>query len=372
MAPARPLPRLRRRHVLGLLTAAAALASAPPAFASDMPAELTQAAALTPAAAFGLFNNVTLAGHRLVAVGERGRIMLSDDSGNSWRQVPVPVSSTLVSVRFATPTLGWAVGQMGVILKTQDGGERWKLVLNGFQAANLLLAEAQADAAKAGPANAVASDSAGQTELQAAQLLVTFGAANPMLCLVVLSPTHVLAFGAFGLALETFDAGESWRGIAAHVQNPQGLHIYGALQAGNEVVAVGEAGLLLHGAPDTALTAVTSPYQGSLFGLVSPAADNIIAFGLQGTLLQSSDQSATWRSLPAVSGNGILSGAVLTDGRIVLGDASGNLLVSHNAGASFHAIAGTFPVTALAQAPDGVLILGSPAGLRRMTLGMGS
>jgi len=364
--------RLRRRHVLGLLTAGAALGSVKRAFALDMPAELTQAAVITPAAAFGLFNNVTLAGRRLVAVGERGRIMLSDDSGTSWRQVPVPISSTLVSVRFATPALGWAVGQMGVILKTQDGGESWRLVLNGFQSASLLLAEAQQDAAKVVPAKAAAADGTGQTELQAAQLLVALGASNPMLCLVVLSPAHVLAFGAFGLALETLDGGESWRGIAARVQNPQGLHVYGALQAGNAVVAVGEAGLLLHGSANGVLAAVASPYQGSLFGVVSHAAGNVIAFGLQGKLLQSFDQGATWRSLPAVSGNSVLCGAALTDRRIVLGDASGNLLVSHDAGASFRAAAGTLPVTALAQAPDGALILGSPAGLRRMTLAMGS
>jgi photosystem II stability/assembly factor-like uncharacterized protein len=359
------LPRLRRRHVLGLLTAGAAMHSAGRAWALDMPAELAQPAVMAPAAAFGLFNNIAAAGTRLVAVGERGRILLSADAGHSWRQAPVPVSSNLVTVRFATPSLGWAVGQMGVILKTQDAGESWGLVLNGFQAANLMLAEAKA----AAPAKAAPDDGTGQTLLAAAQLLVSFGACNPFLSLVVLSPSHILAFGAFGLALESFDAGETWRGIGARVQNPQGLHIYGALQTGNTLVAAGEGGLLLHGPAEGALTAVTSPYQGSLFGLVSPAADNVLAFGLQGTLLQSADAGATWRSLPPVSANAALCGQVLQGGSIALGDASGNLLVSRNTGASFTAIPGTLPVTAMAQAPDGALILGSPAGLRRVALG---
>jgi photosystem II stability/assembly factor-like uncharacterized protein len=376
MLPGQPFSGLRRRHLLGLLTAAAAL-SLPKAFAAQMPAgspaeipiELQQAAAMSPAAAFGLFNNVVLAGPRLVAVGERGRIMLSDDAGNSWRQVPVPISSTLVSARFATPALGWAVGQMGVILKTADGGESWKLVLNGFQAANLMLAEAQSGGAK--PVKAVsqpAADGAGQAALQNAQLLVTFGAATPMLSLLVLGPDHVIAFGAFGLALESLDAGETWSGIAARMQNTQGLHVYGALQTASTLVVVGEAGLLLHGPLAGSLAAAASPYPGSLFGLVSPAPDNILAFGLQGTLLQSADLGATWRSLPVVSSNAVLCGALLADGRIVLGDASGNLLVSKNGGGSFHVNPGTFPVTALAQAPDGALILGSPVGLRRLML----
>jgi len=349
---------LQRRDVLGFLAAGAALGSGR-AFAADLPVELTQPAVITPAASFGLFNNITLAGQRLVAVGERGRIMLSDDSGHSWRQVPVPISSTLVSVRFATATLGWAVGQMGVLLKTEDGGESWRLVLNGLQAATLMLVEARD-----------ADDSERQAQLQAAQLLVSFRASIPLLSVVPVSAEHILAFGAYGLALESLDAGETWRGIAARVQNPQGLHIYGALQTAGALVAVGEAGLLLHGAPDGKLDAATSPYPGSLFGVVNKLAGDILAFGLQGTLLRSSDQGASWHSLQPVSSNGVLSGAVLADGRIALGDASGNLIVSHDNAGRFSTVAGTFPITALAQAPDGALILGSPAGLRRVALGM--
>jgi photosystem II stability/assembly factor-like uncharacterized protein len=343
---------MRRRHLLGMLAAGGALGWARRASAAEMPAELAEPATLSPAAAYRLFNNVTTAGARLVAVGERGRIMLSDDSGKTWRQAPAPISATLVTVRFATPALGWAAGQMGVILKTQDAGETWQLVLNGFQAANLMLEEARQDSS--------------QAELQAAQLLVSLGASNPMLSLVPLSPQHILAFGAFGLALESLDGGTTWRGIAARVQNPQGLHIYGAVLAGNALIAVGEAGFLVHGAPQGTLQAVTSPYQGSLFGVLSQTATNVLAFGLQGTLLQSSNQGVSWQSKNPVSGNAVLCGNTLRDGRIALGDASGNLLLSGDEGASFRAISGTLPVTALAQAPDGALILGSPAGLRRV------
>jgi photosystem II stability/assembly factor-like uncharacterized protein len=366
MTAARLLPRLRRRHVLALLTAGAALGPARRAGAVALPAELTQPAVITPAAAFGLFNNVATAGSRLVAVGERGRILLSDDAGHSWRQAPAPVSTNLVAARFATPALGWVAGQMGVILKTQDAGESWRLVLDGFRAANAMLGEAQAAIA------AAPDDGAAQAALQNAQSLVSFGASVPMLAVAPLSDTHILAFGAYGLALESLDGGETWRGNAARVPDPQGLHIYGALEAEGVLVAVGEQGLLLHGAADGVLVAAASPYQGSLFGVVGLAADNVIAFGLQGTVLQSADRGATWRSLQAVSANAILCGQALQGGRVALGDASGNLLVSGNAGASFSAIPGTLPVTAMGQAADGALILGSPAGLRRVALGESS
>jgi len=356
---------LRRRHTLALLTAGAVLGLGRRAPAVALPAELVQPAVITPAAAFGLFNHVGVAGDRLVAVGERGRILLSDDSGRTWRQVAVPVSVTLVTARFATPQLGWAAGEMGVILKTQDGGESWKLVLNGFDAANLMLAEAKADAASAPPMPAP-DDGLGTPEMQNAQTLVSFGASVPFLSLLPLSASRIQAFGAYGLALESLDAGETWRGIAARVPDPQGLHIYGAALMGQNLIAVGEAGLLLHGAVDSPLATATSPDQGSLFGVVIPTPSTALAFGLQGTLLRTFDFGASWQAQSPVSANGVLCGTVLRDRLVVLGDESGNLLLSTDAGGSFRTLPGTLPITALAQAPDGALITGSPAGLRRM------
>jgi len=43
----------------------------------------------------------TLAGQRIVAVGERGTVLLSDDAGKTFRQAKqVPISATLTSVYF--------------------------------------------------------------------------------------------------------------------------------------------------------------------------------------------------------------------------------------------------------------------------------
>ena len=49
---------------------------------------------------------VASAGNRLVAVGEEGVIIYSDDNGQSWTQAQVPVSVNLTCVRFATPMQG--------------------------------------------------------------------------------------------------------------------------------------------------------------------------------------------------------------------------------------------------------------------------
>lgn len=68
------------------------------------------------------------AGSRIVAVGEHGIILLSDDGGRSYRQAKqVPAAATLSAVYFSDALHGWAVGQWGVILSTIDGGENWVL-----------------------------------------------------------------------------------------------------------------------------------------------------------------------------------------------------------------------------------------------------
>src|ERR1700736_1725395 len=51
-------------------------------------------------AAYAALMDVTRAGDRMVAVGEHGIVILSDDSGRSWRQAKVPVSVTLTAVKF--------------------------------------------------------------------------------------------------------------------------------------------------------------------------------------------------------------------------------------------------------------------------------
>ena len=82
----------------------------------------------------GLLLDVVRVGTRIVAVGERGYIVYSDDEGKTWAQSTVPVSQTLTAVTFGSDTTGWAVGHEGIILRTDDGGENWALQLTGYDA----------------------------------------------------------------------------------------------------------------------------------------------------------------------------------------------------------------------------------------------
>ncbi|SHJ85516.1 Uncharacterized protein SAMN02745165_03356 [Malonomonas rubra DSM 5091] len=59
------------------------------------------------------------------AVGDRGLILRSDDGGNSWQQQETLVSSSLIRVQF-TGTKGWITGADGSLLTSSDKGDSWQ------------------------------------------------------------------------------------------------------------------------------------------------------------------------------------------------------------------------------------------------------
>jgi hypothetical protein len=60
-------------------------------------------------------------------VGKHGLIQKADASGN-WTTQASGVEADLLDIAFATPSVGWAVGQAGTVLRTTDGGTTWNKV----------------------------------------------------------------------------------------------------------------------------------------------------------------------------------------------------------------------------------------------------
>lgn len=69
--------------------------------------------------------DVKSAGDRLIAVGGRGVILISDDRGGTWTQVSSPTDVTLTTVCFVDPQNGWIGGHEATLLRTRDGGDTW-------------------------------------------------------------------------------------------------------------------------------------------------------------------------------------------------------------------------------------------------------
>lgn len=79
-------------------------------------------------------------------VGRPGSVVLrSGDSGESWSLCRTPNPTPLNAVDFVDQTHGWAVGDLGVILATEDGGRSWIVQQQGDGRAGILWVAADAD-----------------------------------------------------------------------------------------------------------------------------------------------------------------------------------------------------------------------------------
>lgn len=314
-----------------------------PLFANDTPDVLSQSAVLSPQAEHAVLLGVTRAEDRLVAVGERGVILLSDDNGNSWRQIQAPVSSTLTAVQFVDGQQGWAVGHAGVVLHSADGGESWKLQLDGNRAAQIEIKTARADQTN-------------PQRLQAAELLVADGADKPFLALHFSDPQHGMVAGAYGLALRTEDGGQNWQSMMGAIPNGWGAHIYAISRRGPELYLAGEQGFAARSLDGgLSFERLEPSYEGSFFAQGLLPGGELVLAGLRGTVLLSRDRGDSFEQLHNPIPVSINS-ALASEGGLLLANQAGGLLrVTADGKVVPQSTAGS-PVADLVNAPNGQLV----------------
>jgi photosystem II stability/assembly factor-like uncharacterized protein len=342
-----------KRCASGWMAASALLLGVP---AQAAPDPLERPARATPRAANSVLLGLTRAGTRLVAVGERGVILLSDDDGKSWRQAKVPVSVALTNVHFATAMKGWASGHSGIVLHSSDGGETWSRQLDGMRAAQLVLDEARAGGAQ-------------PPRLSYAQRLVAEGADKPLLDVHFRDPDNGLAVGAYGLILATRNGGTTWESLQERIDNPKGKHLYGIHDSGGELYIAGEQGALYRrAAGGDSFAEVKTPYPGTFFGAISAASGELLVYGLRGNAFWTTDGGLHWQKSQTATPATLTAGRRLEDGSLILLDESGQLLRSVDGGRRFAQVpvSQPFPFTAVAQAADGSLVLAGQRGIRRI------
>ena len=310
---------------------------------------------------------IARAGDRLVAVGERGIVLLSDDHGASWRQAQVPVSVSLTAVQFVDAQRGWAVGHSGAVLFSDDGGTSWALQFDGIQAARIAQEAARAETGKPGEPDG----EAGRKRLGEAERLVADGPDKPFLDLHFSDARNGLIVGAYGLAFRTQDGGRHWQSWIGRLPNPRGKHLYRIGAAGRRVFIIGEQGLLVRSDDGgETFTAIETPYAGTYFGLHTYSDGGLLAFGLRGNAYSSTDAARQWAKVELGTPNPLVDRVLLADGSLLLVDQQGQTFVSPSA-----AQAGSFkrstlsfgvPVSSLVQAADGSFVAASPHGVRRV------
>ncbi len=281
-----------------------------------------------PLASQSLLLDIARAGPRLVAVGDRGHVLLSDDEGRTWRQVIAPTRAMLTGVSFGDDKHGWAVGHDGVILATADGGQTWSQPVAG-------------------------------QDLDTVFLDVFFS-----------DPLHGLAVGAYGKCLLTLDGGKSWQPAATI---PDEVHINQIAPAsGDTVYLAGETGTLLFSADArTPWQKLVVPYEGSLFGVLPLGGKALLTYGLRGHVFVSENAGATWTSREIPVPVLIMAGVRFKSGVIVLAGLGGNFSLSRDGGRTFEGwkpAAFTGGVAGLLETADGALLAVGESGVVRLQI----
>lgn len=252
-------------------------------------------------AAHGLMLDVAQAGSRLVAVGDRGHILYSDDQGATWNQAKVPTRQLLTAVFFVDASHGWAVGHDAQILVTSDAGATWTKQFEDLKRE------------------------------------------SPLLDVWFQNLNNGFAVGAYGALLETTDGGKHWEDVSDRIDNEDQYHF-------NSIAAVKDAGLFIVGEQGAMFRSadwgqtwerLEGPYEGSLFGVIGTAQPStLLAYGLRGNLYRSGDFGSSWEKveLKGVRGDlefGLSGATLLKDGSLVLVGNGGTVLRSADDGRSF-------------------------------------
>ncbi len=302
---------------------------------------------------------VVRAGARLVAAGMRGVIVHSDDGGARWSQAATPVQSDLSALTFVDERQGWAVGHDGVILATADGGKTWQRQLDGRMAGAQFAAHYRA--------RQQAGQPGADKLLREIERNYERGPVLPFLDVVFDDARRGFVVGTFGMIAATEDGGKTWTPWLERADNPELLSFYAARRIGTEVYLAGERGMVyrLDRGKGTFVRMATG-YAGSLFGIVGNERV-LLAFGLRGTVVISTDGGASWsiKSLPVPAG--VTGATLLDDGRVVLTNVAGMLWIGDAHGAEFRPLPSDYraPATALqVVAPDRIVV----AGLRGLAV----
>lgn len=256
---------LRASALIFALLAGAALQPAA-AQAPGAPVELKpQPARPSASASQAPLLGATRAGSRIVAVGDYGIVLLSDDEGGHFRQAAkVPVSSTLTAVSFADAKHGWAVGQWGAILHTADGGETWEIQR----------LDSQED--------------------------------RPLFSVHFFNANDGVAVGLWSLVLKTRDGGKSWQSVELPPP-PEGgradRNLFKAFaSAKGSLFVAAERGLVLRSDDrGDSWRYLATGYKGSFWSGLALADGTLLVAGLRGTIYRSGDDGKSWQ--PVVSGS---------------------------------------------------------------------
>jgi photosystem II stability/assembly factor-like uncharacterized protein len=288
------------------------------------------------------FGVAILPSKRVVVVGDKGVVMISDDQGRTWtrQQLKNGVEySNLYSVAFtADGSSGWAVGDNGVIFRTDDHGSTWSQQKPPAGVTGALMTVGMADAQKAcagGDHGVIVCTSDGGAHWNQQNIgdmgvfdlaftdanngwavgefhvmlhtgdggrswkIVSGGDrmknSDPYFAIAFAGAHDGLALGLAGIALESSDGGNTWKSADLSIEHKSFYAVVAAPTPAGAFYAVGETGV----AASIADGKLSQMQSGTSNAIVAVAFSEQfgIAVGLSGNLLRSDDGGQHWHSL---------------------------------------------------------------------------
>ncbi|SEN43098.1 Uncharacterized protein SAMN04487857_11674 [Pseudomonas sp. ok272] len=289
----------------------------------DQPARSVLQAAHKP------LRDIVNTGKRLIAVGDNGLIIFSDDQAATWRQAQVPVSVDFNAVYFSDAQHGWAVGHGAAILHSSDGGETWTKQLDGRQLEAMVVDYFKGGQSGLEPARA-------DSYLSAILAMSRPGPGQFFMGVWFdASGRNGYAVGPFGLIVGSHDGGKTWQPCNTRIDNDDLLHLTAIDEVGGRLFITGERGHVWVLEPGTGrFSARQTGYEGTLFGLTGDQGA-LLAYGLRGHVFRSTDQGQHWASVTNDFNNLVVAGAALSGQKMVLVSQSAQVAMSRDQGATF-------------------------------------
>lgn len=250
-------------------------------------------------------------GERGMAVGDLGRVMRTEDGGSTWEQEEPPTNLALLGVTLqGDRTI--AVGQQGLIL-VADGGGGWRKIESGTTE-RLLNVDANPEglAFIVGAFGTVLRSRDGGESWHSAKpdwdALSTAGGGmsgaqgNPTIAAVqVLGNNAVLLGGELSYIMRSPDAGEHWELVYDDSEIPSGQvqPTVNALHVRTDGVgfAVGQSGQMLKTIDEgRSWQRLDTPVDANLLDVVSRADGHVVGVGMRAAV-SSDDNGETWQVL---------------------------------------------------------------------------
>ncbi len=266
---------------------------------------------------------------RVIAVGERGTIIVSVDKGDSWRQThgdaELPV--TLTGVNWLGGSELLAVGHDAVLMHSADAGETWEVLMQDDELGEPLLGTWSAD---------------GQ---------------------------RIFAYGSFGKFLSSADHGRSWQERELDIH---GEHLNDLDGDGERLqIMVGEMGLVLRSEDHGESWERIEPfYRGSLFGVAYMGNAVWVTYGMRGHVFVSKDDGMNWTQVDIAHRLPLYGHARDDSGLVIVGTGGAYVNLSNEGELTDSGyLNGLGTLTSAVVLPDGDLFVAGQSGLLQQDRG---